>query len=83
MTTRFSISSLSWLGLAQRFFSSFLLCASPLTDYVGRGACLKSMTQTVSGRRLMKIVAVAYVVQAAAAVVIGFTLPILRYFGVW
>lgn len=41
------------------------------------------MTQTVSGRRLMKIVAVAYILQAAAAVAIGFTLPILRYFGVW
>jgi hypothetical protein len=37
----------------------------------------------MSSRRLLKIVAVAYVVQAAAAVVIGFTLPILRYLGAW
>jgi len=37
----------------------------------------------MSGRRLLKIVAVAYVVQVAVAVVIGFTLPFLRYFGVW
>ena len=37
----------------------------------------------MSGRRLLKIVAVAYIVQIAAGVVIGFTLPFLRYFGVW
>jgi hypothetical protein len=36
----------------------------------------------MSGRRLLKIVAVAYIVQAAAAVAIGLTLPFLRYFGV-
>jgi hypothetical protein len=37
----------------------------------------------MSGRRLLKIVAVAYFVQVAAGVGIGFTLPFLRYFGVW
>ena len=37
----------------------------------------------MSGQRLLKIAAIAYVVQAAVAVVIGFTLPILRHFGVW
>ena len=37
----------------------------------------------MSGRRLLKIVAVAYIVQAATAFAIGFTLPFLRYFGVW
>jgi hypothetical protein len=36
----------------------------------------------MSGRRLLKIVAVAYIVQAAAAVAIGLSLPFLRYFGV-
>jgi hypothetical protein len=41
------------------------------------------MTQTVSGRRVLKIVAAAYIVQVAVGVAIGFTLPILRYFGVW
>jgi len=32
----------------------------------------------MSGRRLLKIAAAAYMVQAAAAFVVGFTLPILR-----
>jgi hypothetical protein len=41
------------------------------------------MAQTVSGRRLLKIVAVAYIIQVAVGVAIGFTLPFLRYFGVW
>jgi hypothetical protein len=36
----------------------------------------------MSGRRLLKIVAVAYIVQAAVAFAIGLTLPFLRYFGV-
>jgi hypothetical protein len=35
----------------------------------------------MTGRRLLKIVAIAYIVQAAAAVAIGFTL--LRYSGAW
>ncbi len=42
-----------------------------------------TVAQIKSGRRLLKIVAMAYVVQAAAAFIIGFTLPFLRYFGVW
>jgi hypothetical protein len=39
--------------------------------------------QILTGRRLLKIVAIAYIAQAAAAFAIGFTLPFLRYFGVW
>jgi hypothetical protein len=39
--------------------------------------------QIMNGRRLLKVVAIAYIVQAAVAVAIGFTLPILRHFGVW
>jgi hypothetical protein len=34
----------------------------------------------MSGRRLLEIVAVAYIVQAAAAFAIGFTLPIFAVF---
>src|SRR5262249_10411106 len=49
----------------------------------GRGACMKSMAQIISSHRLLKIVAVAYIVQVAVAVVVGFTLPFLQYFGVW
>jgi hypothetical protein len=37
----------------------------------------------MSGPRLLKIAAIAYVVQAAVAVAIGFTLPILHHFGAW
>jgi hypothetical protein len=33
-------------------------------------------------RQLLKIAAMIYVAQAAVAIVIGFTLPFLRYFGV-
>jgi len=44
---------------------------------------LGKQRQIMSGRRLLKIVTVAYVIQAAAAVAIGFALPFLRYFGVW
>jgi hypothetical protein len=44
---------------------------------------LPERAQIMSGRRLLKIVAIAYTVQVAAAVAIGFTLPFLRYFGVW
>jgi hypothetical protein len=37
----------------------------------------------MSGRRLLKIVAVAYIVQAAVGVAIGLALPFLRHFGLW
>jgi len=59
-------------------------CAAPRrhwADSLGRGGCLK--IAAMSGRRVLKILAAAYIVQVAVAVVIGFTLPILRHFGVW
>jgi hypothetical protein len=34
------------------------------------------------GRRLLKILLIIYIVQAAGAVLVGFTLPFLHYFGI-
>jgi hypothetical protein len=35
----------------------------------------------MTGRRLLKIATIIYIAQAAAAIAIGFTLPLLRHFG--
>jgi hypothetical protein len=40
-------------------------------------------TLTMSARHFLKIAARIYVAQAAVAFAIGFTLPFLRYFGLW